>query len=34
LLIGCGQAGNVNTHGLGDGKGAAIILGIGNTETG
>jgi hypothetical protein len=34
LFIGRGQAGNVTTHGLGDSKGAAIILGIGNTETG
>jgi hypothetical protein len=34
LLIGCGQAGNVTTHGLGDGKGAAIILGIGNPVAG
>jgi len=34
LLIGSGQAGNVTAYGLSDGKGPAIILGIGNPETG
>jgi hypothetical protein len=33
LLIGCGQASNVTAHGLGDSKGAAIILSIGDAET-
>jgi hypothetical protein len=34
LLIGCGQAGNVTTHGLGDSKCPTIILCIGDPETG